>query len=83
MSELQLCSYQFSIIHRSIDDFKIGEKVFLKSGSPDFLVIGFRKNKVLCTWFYRKNGIVKRRKSLFVPEVILQRNLESFQYCIN
>src|SRR6185503_540247 len=80
VNNLVLCPCQFYIRHHSVNDFKIGEKVFLKS-SPEvqLTVIGFRANQVECS--YRFNGS-KRRRYLFVPETIIQYHL-AFEYSIN
>lgn len=74
MRNLILCNCQYYITHHLVSDFKIGEKVFLKS-NPEIplTVIRVRSNKVECS--YRVDRF-KRKRHLFSPETIIQYELD-------
>lgn len=77
--DLVNCNFQFYVCHKSIDDFKIGDKVHLKS-SPEvpMTVIGFRKNKFVDCRFMSR---YKPRTFCFIPETIIQYD-QAFRYSL-
>ena len=53
-----------------MSEFKIGDIVLLKSGSPQMTITGIANNhsKYICEWFIDKNDAVNRRA--FPPEAL-------------
>lgn len=67
--DLRLCIEQYTIKHDSVDEFKVGEEVFLKSNPEHVMsVLNLGDDMVGCVWF--NNGEV--HKCTFPPECILQ-----------
>ena len=68
--DLILTDFQYLIRHTTVDDFKVGERVFLKS-NPEFpmTVYSFDDGEIACEWV-AKNSI--RNYHFFPPESILQ-----------
>jgi len=66
---LKKCDWQYQVIHQSIKCFKIGEKVFLNSGSPVLIVIGFINGEVEVQW---KDKNSNNYTHTFKPQQILQ-----------
>jgi hypothetical protein len=84
--DLISCTWQYSIYHHNINNFKFGDEVFLKSNPEVHLfVYGFSDKEVIVT-MKNNNEIYK-----FYPETILQYRLSSlmtnekhnFKICIN
>jgi uncharacterized protein YodC (DUF2158 family) len=71
------CFWQYKVRHHSVNDFAVGEMVFLKS-NPEvpLIVCGFKYGQVCVTWF-DDNG--SRSEHYFVPEVILQYRFRGLQ----
>ena len=67
--------WQYEVIHRKPTDFKLGERVFLKS-SPDrpMLVRSIGEKNVVTTWD-GKDG--KKHVQAFPPECLLQYQFAS------
>ena len=65
--DLKLCDFQYEIKHNSIDDFKVGEEVFLKSNpETPMKVYGFSEDKKSVLTSMGDN------KYSFPPECLLQ-----------
>jgi hypothetical protein len=88
MKNLYLSDGQYTIRWHSVHDFKIGEKVFLKS-NPDWPmeVCDIQDNKVLTCW----NDIYGHKQCCdFPPECMLQYKFaglitfkKKYQICLN
>lgn len=84
------CEWQHQIRHRSVDDFLLFEKVFLKS-NPEFPIFVYllddESNKVICIWVDKEMGVTTES---FSPECLLQYRFaglmkyrRKFNICLN
>jgi len=81
--DLKLCDFQYQIIHENVNDFEIGEEVFLKS-NPEYSlkVYSFGEKKVVVGEY--------APTMLFPPQCILQYKYSGliiwkrkYEICIN
>lgn len=81
--DLNLCSWQYEIRHTDVNDFVIGEKVFLKSNPEHPMVVhSIGDKEVICEYMNSYNP--------WSPECILQYKFAGlviyknrYKYCLN
>ena len=88
--DLELCDWQYQIIHKFIGNFKIGEYVFLKSNLEFPIKVSFflKNNEIVCIW---KDKVGVSQMDKFLPECLLQYKYSGlliskdnrFKICLN
>ena len=71
IDDLILFPIQYKIIHKNVDDFKVGEKVFLKSNPEtemEVIYLNEEDNVVICQWYFKDEKHIYE----FIPQCILQ-----------
>lgn len=75
--DLQICNWQYTVRHTSVDCFVIGELVFLKSNPECPMTVTSMTDKRVSTNWYSLDG--KLQTCDFPPECILQYKYAGLQ----